>query len=160
MQVKRERATVTANLFLPPSHLQDKNPPRRWSSIQVKEFGPLHGTLSLLVRNTDISMFESETDPAEEPQTNPYMIPSNAEDLQRPSDGMHQALFTIECSKRFIREVRQGFSESVTCPSCDCHMIPTVCADHERERCSSDRGHCQHLLLLLLEQPVLLSLHH
>ena len=73
----------------------------------MKEFGPLHGTLSLLVRNTDIAMFESETDAADEPQINPYTIPSNPSDLRPPSDGMHQALFTIEHSKRFIREVRR-----------------------------------------------------
>ncbi len=95
-----------SSLLPPPSGLQDKHPPRRWSSNQVKEFGPLHGTLSLLVRNTDISIFESETDSGEAPQSNPYMIPSNASDLQPSSDGMHQALFTIECSKRFIHEVK------------------------------------------------------
>ena len=50
-------------------------------------------------------MFETETDPKEEPQLNPYMIPSQISDLQVPSDGMHQALFTIEHSKRFISEV-------------------------------------------------------
>ena len=71
----------------------------------MKEFGPLHGTLSLQVRNTDISIFESEIDAGEEPQVNPYMIPTNPADLQPPSDGMHQALFTIEHSMRFIREV-------------------------------------------------------
>ena len=71
----------------------------------MKEFGPLYSTLSLLVRNTDISVFETETDPREEPQLNPYMIPSQISDLQTPSDGMHQALFTIEHSKRFIKEV-------------------------------------------------------
>ena len=71
----------------------------------MKEFGPLYSTISLLVRNTDISVFETETDPKEEPQLNPYMIPSQISDLQVPSDGMHQALFTIEHSKRFIREV-------------------------------------------------------
>ena len=81
--------------------------PRRWSSNQVKEFGPLHCTLSLLVRNTDISMFESESD-ADDEQVNPYMIPAKFSELHPPSDGMHQALFTIECSKRFIREVLCG----------------------------------------------------
>ncbi len=92
----------------------------------MKEFGPLHGTLSLLVRNTDISMFESETDPSEEPQTNPYMIPSNADDLQRPSDGMHQALFTIERSKRFIREVNDLLITSVMCDSHELCLIPVT----------------------------------
>lgn len=85
--------------------IQDKAPPRRWSSNQVKEFGPLYSTIYLLVLNTDISIFETETDPKEEPQFNPYMIPSKISDLQVPSDGMHQALFTIDHSKRFIREV-------------------------------------------------------
>lgn len=83
----------------------EKTPPRRWSSNQVKEFGPLHTTLSLLVRNTDISLFESESDSNEEAGLNPYTIPAKRDELVRPSDGMHQALFTIDCSKRFIREV-------------------------------------------------------
>ena len=74
----------------------------------MKEFGPLYSTLSLLVRNTDISVFETETDPKEEPQLNPYMIPSQISDLQTPSEGMHQALFNIEHSKRFIKEVSVG----------------------------------------------------
>lgn len=74
----------------------------------MKEFGPLHGTLSLLVRNTDFSAFETETEAGEEPQENPYKIPCNMGDLQPPSDGMHQALFTIEHSKRFIHEVGGG----------------------------------------------------
>ena len=81
----------------------------------MKEFGPLHGTLSLLVRNSDISMFESETGSGEEPQINPYMIPSNTADLQSPSDGMHQALFTIEYSKRFIHEVLMGRNPGLIC---------------------------------------------
>ena len=73
----------------------------------MKEFGPLHGTLSLLVRNTDISMFEHDSGTEEEAggKVNPYMIPCQPSDLLPPSDGMHQALFTIEHSKRFIREV-------------------------------------------------------
>ena len=74
----------------------------------MKEFGPLYSTLSLLVRNTDISVFETETDPKEEPQLNPYMISSQIGDLQTPSEGMHQALFNIEHSKRFIKEVSVG----------------------------------------------------
>ena len=84
---------------------QQEKAPRRWSSNQVKEFGPLHSTLSLLVRNTDISAFESENDSDDELQLNPYMVPAKFEELRSPSDGMHQALFTIDCSKRFIREV-------------------------------------------------------
>ena len=72
----------------------------------MKEFGPLYSTISLLVLNTDISAFETETDPKEEPQLNPYMIPSKTDDLQVASDGMHQALFVIDHSKRFIKEVR------------------------------------------------------
>lgn len=87
------------------AHPQDKTAPRRWSSNQVKEFGPLHGAVSLLVRNTDISMFESETECADMSVMNPYMLPSQRGDLQPPSDGMHQALFTIDHSKRFIKEV-------------------------------------------------------
>ena len=83
----------------------EKAPPRRWSSNQVKEFGPLHCTLSLLVRNTDISIFESESDSNEEAGLNPYTIPAKLVEVVPPSDGMHQALFTIDCSKRFIREV-------------------------------------------------------
>lgn len=83
----------------------EKAPPRRWSSNQVKEFGPLHSTLSLLVRNTDISVFESESDPNEEVRINPYTIPAKLTELVPPSNGMHEALFTIDCSKRFIREV-------------------------------------------------------
>lgn len=83
----------------------EKAPPRRWSSNQVKEFGPLHCTLSLLVRNTNISVFESETDSDEDAGLNPYTIPAKLAELVPPSDGMHQALFTIDCSKRFIREV-------------------------------------------------------
>ena len=71
----------------------------------MKEFGPLHGTLSLLVRHSDISMFESEAEPTDSPKINPYMLPSQRGDLQPPSDGMHQALFTIDHSKRFIKEV-------------------------------------------------------
>lgn len=86
----------------------------------MKEFGPLYSTLSLLVRNTDISVFETETDPKEEPQLNPYMIPSQISDLQTPSDGMHQALFTIEHSKRFIKEVSRA--------SGDCGVLCTKCA--------------------------------
>ena len=50
-------------------------------------------------------MFESESEHSEEPQFNPYMLPSHGNDLLPPSDGMHQALFTIEHSKRFIKEV-------------------------------------------------------
>lgn len=83
----------------------EKAPPRRWSSNQVKEFGPLHCTLSLLVRNTDISMFESETGAEEEAGLNPYTIPAKRAELVSPSEGMHQALFTVDCSKRLIREV-------------------------------------------------------
>lgn len=85
---------------------QDKVLPRRWSSNQVKEFGPLHGTLSLLVRHSDMSIFESDTENGDSPKNNPYMLPSQREDLQPPSDGMHQALFAIDHSKRFIKEVR------------------------------------------------------
>ena len=92
-----------------PLPTQDKAPPRRWSSNQVKEFGPLHGTLSLLVRHSDISMFESETESSDSPQSNPYMLPGQREDLQPPSDGMHQALFAIDHSKRFIKEVRHCY---------------------------------------------------
>jgi hypothetical protein len=80
----------------------------------VKEFGPLYSTLSLLVRNTDISVFETETDPKEEPQLNPYMIPSQISDLQTPSEEMHQALFNIEHSKRFIKEV-SGMTACTMC---------------------------------------------
>ena len=83
----------------------EKAPPRRWSSNQVKEFGPLHCTLSLLVRNTDISIFESESDSNEEAGLNPYTIPAKLVEVVPPSDGMHRALFTIDCSERFIREV-------------------------------------------------------
>ena len=71
----------------------------------MKEFGPLHCTLSQLVRNTNISAFESETNPDEEADVNPYSISGKMSDLVSPSEGMHQALFTIDCSKRFIREV-------------------------------------------------------
>ena len=71
----------------------------------MREFGPLHRTISVLVRNSDFSIFESETDSNEEEQLNPYMIPAKISELRPPSDGMHQALFTIDCSKRFIREV-------------------------------------------------------
>ena len=90
----------------------------------MKEFGPLYSTLSLLVRNTDISVFETETDPKEEPQLNPYMIPSQISDLQTPSDGMHQALFTIEHSKRFIKEVSGAFALYYVCKKL---FILTVC---------------------------------
>ena len=73
----------------------------------MKEFGPLHGTLSLLVRNTDISMFESETgdESSEVAAENPYRIPGSRNDLRPPPESMHQALFSIEHSKRLIREV-------------------------------------------------------
>ena len=90
----------------------------------MKEFGPLYSSLSPLVRNTDISVFETETDPKEEPQLNPYMIPSQISDLQTPSDGMHQALFTIEHSKRFIKEVNGNF---VLYYACKKLLIFTVC---------------------------------
>ena len=86
---------------------KDKYGPRRWSSNQVKEFGPLHGTLSLLVRNTDISMFESKS--AEGPEViadNPYRIPGSHSDLRPPPESMHQALFSIDHSKRLIHEVQ------------------------------------------------------
>ena len=73
----------------------------------MKEFGPLHGALSLLGRNTDISLFESESEGVEEPTENPYRIPGSRGDLQPPSESMHQALFAIDHSKRFIREVRE-----------------------------------------------------
>lgn len=74
--------------------------------MQVKEFGPLHSTLSLLVRNTDISAFECENESLEEESSlNLFMIPSKQSDCCLPSDGMHHALFNIESSKRFIREV-------------------------------------------------------
>ena len=36
---------------------------------------------------------------------NPYMIPSNSENLQNPSPGMHQILFSVELSRAFIHEV-------------------------------------------------------
>ena len=78
--------------------------PRRWSSNQVREFGPLHSTISVLVRSTDFSMFEADSD-TDEKQVNPYMIPPKMSDLRSPSDSMHQALFTFDSSKRFIREV-------------------------------------------------------
>ena len=73
----------------------------------MKEFGPLHGTLSLLVRNTDISMFESESaEGSEVVAENPYRIPGSCNDLRPPPDSMHQALFSIEHSKRLIHEVQ------------------------------------------------------
>ena len=96
----------------------------------MKEFGPLHCTLSLLVRNTDISIFESETDSNEDAGLNPYTIPAKIAELVPPSDGMHQALFTIDCSKRFIREVSDVILEMmkyILSPS------PTVCTDTKRE---------------------------
>ena len=73
----------------------------------MKEFGPLHGTLSLLVRNTDISMFETETadEKTDVVADNPYRIPGSHADLRPPPDSMHQALFSIDHSKRFIHEV-------------------------------------------------------
>jgi len=83
--------------------------PRRWSSNQVREFGPLHTTIAFLVRSTDFSMFESEADTSETIPLNPYMVPAKRGDLENPSDGMHQALFTIDNSKRFIREVGVSF---------------------------------------------------
>ena len=58
-----------------------------------------------LVRSTDFSVFESEADANDSVPLNSYMVPAKRTDLQSPSDGMHQALFTIDNSKRFIREV-------------------------------------------------------
>jgi len=87
----------------------------------VKEFGPLHGTLSLLVRSSDISMFESETEASDTPKFNPYLLPNQRADLQTTSDGMHEALFAIDHSKRFIKEVRLYcyiIYRSVTCIVC------------------------------------------
>lgn len=70
----------------------------------MKEFSPLHCTISLLIRNCDISLYESETEGGQTP-ANPHMIPSSKGDLQRVSEGMFQALFTVEHSKMFISEV-------------------------------------------------------
>ena len=71
----------------------------------MKEFSPLHCTISLLVRNCDISILESEGDgPQQELPANPYMI-GNKADLQPLSDGMHLALFNVDHSKRFTSEV-------------------------------------------------------
>ena len=33
---------------------------RRWSSMQAREFGPLHDTLATLVLNCDLSSFRTE----------------------------------------------------------------------------------------------------
>ena len=41
----------------------------------------------------------------ESPSANPYQIPSNSADLVQPSEGMHTALFAMEPSRHFIREV-------------------------------------------------------
>ena len=107
--------TVMSLVFYHVLQDKDKHGPRRWSSNQVKEFGPLHGTLSLLVRNTDISMFESESaEGSEVVIENPYRIPGSHSDLRPPPDSMHQALFSIEHSKRLIHEVRL--------PSQWCHL--------------------------------------
>ena len=43
--------------------------------------------------------------PGEDPQFNQYMIPSSIDDLVQPSEGMHIALFNLEHSRRFIKEV-------------------------------------------------------
>ena len=71
----------------------------------MKEFSPLHCTISLLIRNCDISPYETETEEGHSP-ANPYMIPSSRADLQRVSEGMFQALFLLDNSKMFISEVR------------------------------------------------------
>lgn len=67
----------------------------------MKEFSPLHCIISLLIRNCDISLYESETEGGQTP-ANPH---SSKGDLQRVSEGMFQALFTVEHSKMFISEV-------------------------------------------------------
>ncbi len=51
-------------------------------------------------------MFESESEDGQEGQSNPFMVPAKVGDLQSPSESMHQTLFVIDSSKRFIREVR------------------------------------------------------
>ncbi len=104
----------------------------------MKEFDPLHGSLSLMVRNTDISAFETENESGDEVLPNPYMIPGEGEELPKlhpPSDGMHQALFAIEYSKRFIREVgvvicEVGMVEMALASDAVLHLCtPTVCAN-------------------------------
>ena len=110
--LKRDVFVQLVNFLLGPSpknkgdfNQQREKFPQRWSSNQVWEFGPLHTTISFLVRSTDFSIFESEADTNDSIPLNPYMVPAKRSDLQSPSDGMHQALFTIDNSKRFMREV-------------------------------------------------------
>eukprot|EP00731_Ephydatia_muelleri_P019119 Em0011g1159a len=93
--------------------------PKHWSSSQMKEFSPLHCTISLLIRNCDISPYETETEEGHSP-ANPYMVPSSRADLQRVSEGMFQALFLLDNSKMFISECVQSLRE------CDSQAVEAI----------------------------------
>ena len=79
-------------------------------------------------------MFESEsTEGSEVTGENPYRIPGSHSDLRPPPDSMHQALFSIEHSRRLIHEV------NCTCLYIGTHMTHThslsliiVCINIER----------------------------
>ena len=89
-------------------------------------------------------MFETETsdEKADLTSENPYRIPGSHTDLRPPPDSMHQALFSIEHSKRFIHEVLTAHSVATLLPVCIIILLwtplslslspPTVCVNTER----------------------------
>ncbi|XP_013409431.2 ubiquitin carboxyl-terminal hydrolase 24-like [Lingula anatina] len=44
----------------PAANVQQESIPRKWSSMQSRDFGPLHTTLAILITNCDIASFRTE----------------------------------------------------------------------------------------------------
>ncbi|XP_064624443.1 ubiquitin carboxyl-terminal hydrolase 24-like isoform X2 [Lineus longissimus] len=83
---------------------------RRWSSLQARDFGPLHTVLATLILNSDVSKYRTD-----DPKDHPIKMPSTVtpQIYLKMSTEMHKCVFGPD-SSRYIREVVFAIREVTT----------------------------------------------